>query len=221
MAFVGAAIGGAAVLGGGFLQAGAARDAAKMQAAASERAAQLQYEMFMKQREDQAPWRQAGGIALSQMGNPEFQRDFTKEDFQQDPGYQFRMQEGQKALERSAAAKGGLQSGGTLKALSRYGQDFASNEYGNAYNRFNANLDRRFGRLSSLAGLGQTANNQVGAAAQNYGNNVSQNYMSLGNALGASRIAEGNAWGGTINSLGKIGQDTWMKKQQEAQGNKV
>ena len=68
--------------------------------------------------------------------------------FQADPGYGFRLSEGMKALERSAAARGGLMSGGTGKALQRYGQDLASQEYGNAFQRFQQDRAAR-------AGLGQ------------------------------------------------------------------
>jgi hypothetical protein len=60
---------------------------------------------------------------------------FRAEDLQVDPGYGFRLSEGLKALERSAAARGGLLSGGTGKALTRYGQEMASQEFGNAFNR--------------------------------------------------------------------------------------
>lgn len=141
--------------------------------------------------------------------DPEMTRSFTAADFQEDPGYQFRMQEGQKALERSAAARGGLQSGGTLKAISRYGQDFASNEYQNAYNRFNNDRTNRFNRLSALAGVGQTANSQVASAGSNYANNYGQNTMGAANAAGAAGIAQANMYNNTLSGLG----NTWMQYQ--------
>lgn len=109
-------------------------------------------------------------------------------DFNADLGYAFRMSEGQKAIERSAAARGGLNSGATMKALTRFGQDTASSEFNNAYNRFNADRDRRYNRLSSLAGLGQTAQAQVNQAGMNYGNNVSSNLVGMGNAAAAAKI---------------------------------
>lgn len=210
-----ALLGGAAISGlGGLISSkmgsDAAGDAAKMQADAANRATDLQGKMFQQQRADQEPWRQAGMGALSQLGNADFQRDFQASDFTKDPGYDFRMQEGAKALERSAAARGSLQSGGTLKALSRYGQDFASNEYNNAYNRFNADRDRRFNRLSSLAGVGQTANSQVAAAGQNYANQAGQNMMGAANAQGAAGIASANAWGGALSNIGKNWMDASM-----------
>lgn len=151
--------------------------------------------------------------------DPELTRSFTNDDFVKDPGYDFRMQEGQKALERSAAARGGLQSGGTMKALSKYGQDYASNEYQNAYNRFNNDKSTRFNRLSSLAGGGQTAATQLGNAGMNYANNVGQNSMGAANAQGAAGIAGANAWGGALSGLGNLGmQGAWMNQWNKSQG---
>lgn len=157
--------------------------------------------MFDQQRADNQPWLEAGKGALGGLQADEFKKDFTMSDFQQDPGYAFRMAEGQKALERSAAAKGGLNSGGTMKALARYGQDYASNEFNNAYNRFNSDRDRRFNRLSSLAGIGQTANTQIGQAGMNYGNSVAGNEIGMGNAAGANYIAQGNKMGTMFNNM--------------------
>ena len=228
MSFVAVAIGGSAVagLGGAYLQSRAAGSAADKQEQAARDANQLQYQMYQQQRADQEPWRAAGIKALSGLGDADFSRDFTMADFQKDPGYDFRMQEGQKALERSAAARGGLQTGGALKALSRYGQDYASNEFQNAYNRFNADRDRRFNRLSSLAGVGQTASTNMGNAAGNYGNAAAGNITGAANAAGAAGIASANAWGGALSGLGKMGmegaslynQGKWMDQWTKNQG---
>lgn len=163
---------------------------AQRQAAAV--AEQRQQSMYDQTRADQAPWREAGARALGGMENADFQRDFSMGDFQADPGYQFRMQEGMKALQGSAAARGSLNSGATLKALTKYGQDFASNEYTNAYNRFNSDRDRRFNRLASLAGVGQTATNQMQAANTNFGNSMADLAMGVGNARAASHINQAN-----------------------------
>jgi len=202
MSWVAVAVGGGAIVGG-YIASKGAGDAAQTQADAANRASDAQQAMYMQQREDATPWRYAGMRALGGMESGDFQRDFTMNDFQKDPGYDFRMQEGQKALERSAAARGGLQSGATMKALSRYGQDFASNEYSNAYNRFNSDRDRRFNRLASLAGLGQTANSQVMQAGQNAANQIGQNTVGAANAIGASQIAQSNIWGNTLSGLGQ------------------
>jgi hypothetical protein len=207
VAAIGTLAGGAGKLIGAKMESDAAKDAAGIQSAAADRATQLQERMYNQSRADNEPWRQAGLGALSKMGDADYMRDFTAADFQQDPGYAFRMQEGQKALERSAAARGGLQSGGTLKALSRYGQDFASNEYQNAYTRFNADRDRRFGRLSNLAGMGQTATGQNAAYGQNYANQASENITGAANAQAAGKIGSANAWGGALSSIGQMGMD--------------
>lgn len=149
--------------------------------------------MYDQQRKDLAPWRDAGLSSLTGMQNQDFQRDFTGSDFQKDPGYEFRLAEGAKALERSAAAKGSVQSGGTLKALSRYNQDFATNEYNNVYNRFNADRDRRFGRLSNIAGMGLNATTQGVNAAGQFGSMYGQNMTNMGNAYAAGNMAKGKA----------------------------
>lgn len=146
-------------------------------------------------------------------GYGDLTRKFTLADFTTDPGYQFRLGEGQSAIERSAAARGGALSGGALKAIQQYGQNFASNEYGNAYNRFVGDQTNRFNRLSSLAGLGQTANNSLGAAAQNYGNNAASNILAAGNATSAGAIGRSNAYANGLNSLATIGSMYYMNQQ--------
>jgi hypothetical protein len=142
---------------------------------------------------------------------------------QNDPGYQFRLDQGQKALENSAAARGGLLSGGTGKALQDYGQQYASNEYGNVYNRalgqyqqnyniFQNDQANKFNRLASLAGLGQTSAGQLTSAGQSAANNISNidlgSANQIGNQLnnaGAARgsgyVGVGNAISGGLNNL--------------------
>lgn len=120
-------------------------------------------------------------------------------DFQGDPGYQFRQQEGQAGVENSAASRGMLLSGATLKALSRYNQDYASNEFGNAYNRYNMNQEKRFNRLASVAGIGQNAANTVASAGMNYANNASQNILGAGNATAAGYMGAANAISGGLS----------------------
>lgn len=204
MSAVAAAIGGSAALGlgGAIMQSGAAKDAAQMQADASRYAADQQRQMYEEQRSDQQPWRQAGVGALSQMQDPYFQQNFSMSDFQQDPGYQFRMDQGMKALQASAAARGGLMSGNMGQALAQYGQDYASNEYQNAYNRFTNNQATRFNRLASIAGVGQAANSAVGAAGQNYANSVGGLMTGAANAGAAATIGSANAWSGALSGIG-------------------
>src|SRR5262249_15311890 len=102
---------------------------------------------------------------------------------QNDPGFQFRLKQGQQALERSAAARGSLLTGGTMKDLTNYAQDYASNEYNNVYNRamgeylnryniFKQNQNDQFNRLAALSGIGQTSTSQLMGAGQNAASNV-------------------------------------------------
>jgi len=164
------AIGGSALLG-----ASAAKSAASTQAAAADRAAELQNQQFQQTREDLAPYRAAGQTALNALTPlaTNYQK-FGMDQFQQDPGYAFRLSEGQKALDRQAAARGGLISGGALKAAQRYGQDMGSQEYMNAFNRYQTERNAQLNPLQSLAGVGQTTTNQLGqfgaANAANVGN---------------------------------------------------
>lgn len=220
MSFIAVAIGGSALVGaaagayGASKSAGAAQDAASLQAAAANRATDLQKSEYDQTRADQQPWRDAGVTALSGLSNPDFQKSFTAADFTADPGYQFRMDQGQKALERSAAAKGGLQSGGTMKAIADYGQNAASAEYQNAYNRFNQDRDSRFNKLSSIAGTGQVATNTTDAAGANYANNAGANITGAANAAGAAGIAGANAWSNGLSAVGNAGTgaaNNWMQ----------
>jgi hypothetical protein len=220
MSFIAVAIGGSAVmgLGGSLIGANAAENSGAMQAQAAREATALQEKMYNQNRADQEPWRKAGTVALSGMQDRDYQRDFTMADFQADPGFEFRMREGMKALDRSASARGNLNSGAAMRGIARYGQDMASQEYGNAYNRFNSDRDRRFNRLSALAGIGQTANSQVGQAGANYANNAGANMMGAANAAGAAGMSAANQWGSTLNNLGNIGmQGAWMNKWSGAQ----
>jgi hypothetical protein len=146
-------------------------------------------------------------------GFGDLNRSFTLADFQKDPGYQFRMDEGAQGLERSAAARGGLMNGGSLKALERYRQGFASNEFNNAFNRDQADKTSRFNRLSSLAGIGQTSANQVGQMGMNTANQVSNNQLSQANAQAAGQVGSANAISGGLQSIGN-----WWQQQNALKG---
>lgn len=215
MSFVAVAIGGAAVVGAG-ASIYSANKAADGQEKAASNANATQKSMFNQQRKDHEPYRNAGNWAVGAMKDSDFQRDFTASDFRADPGYDFRMSEGQKALERSAAARGGLQSGGTLKALTKYSQGVASDEYQNAYNRFNQDRDRRFGRLSGIAGLGQASAANSAAAAQNYANQYGANVTGAANASGAAGIASANAINSSLSGIAQAGMDMHSMNQQKS-----
>lgn len=179
MSGVATAIVGTAVVGG-YMQDQAGKRAVGAQKEAAAASDATQRYMYDTTRKDFQPYRDVGTRALTGLEGNNFMDGFSG-----DPGYQFRLGEGMKAIENSAAARGNLNSGATLKALTRYGQDFASNEYGNAYNR-------EYGRLSQLAGLGQASTAQTAASGQSMANSVSANQTGMGNALAAQQIAGAN-----------------------------
>jgi hypothetical protein len=113
--------------------------------------------------------------------------------YKQDPGYAFRLSEGQKALDRQAAARGGLISGGALKAAQRYGQEMGSQEYTNAFNRYQVERAARLNPLQSLTGMGQTTAQQIGAAGSNMAGNVGEAYMGGANARASGYVGGANA----------------------------
>jgi len=134
-----------------------------------------------------------------------YTKDFGMGDFQQDPGYGFRMSEGLKALDRTAAARGGLLSGSNLKGAQRFGQDLASQEYTNAFNRYQVNRSNQINPLQTFMGSGQSATNVLGSAGQNYANQAGEAYMGAGNARASGYIgsanALSNAFGGVSNAF--------------------
>lgn len=205
-AMIGSAVVGAAGSAYAGKQAG---KAAKTQADSADRASQIQQENFEQTRQDLAPYKQAGDSSLSQlmgqMGeNGYFNQNFTGQDIYSDPSYQFRLQQGQDSIQSSAAAQGGLLSGATLKALQNYGQESASQEYGSAYNRFNADQTNRYNRLSNLVGVGQNAAAQVGNAGAQTAQAVANNTMSGANSIAAGQVANANNWSNTANNLGSM-----------------
>jgi hypothetical protein len=136
-----------------------------------------------------------------------YTRDFSMQDFEADPGYAFRMSEGMKGVERSAAARGGLLSGANLKNIQRFGQDLGSQEYMNAFNRYQTNRANQLNPLQSLMGSGQTAANTLGSAAQQYGQSAGEMALQGANARASGYVGSANAWnqalGGVTNALGQ------------------
>ena len=178
----------------------ASKSAASTQAAAADRAAELQREQFERQVELQAPFREAGVRALPELEAASRYTPFGMGQFQQDPGYAFRLAEGQKALERNAAARGGLISGGALKAAQRYGQEMGTQEYTNAFNRYQTERQARLNPLQSLAGFGQTSVNQLGQAGQNYASNVGNLMTGGAAAQAAGQVGAANAITGGLGT---------------------
>jgi hypothetical protein len=193
--WVAGAVVGSAVIGGM-----AAGDAASTQAASADRAADLQYKQYEQTRQDQMPWMEAGKTALNKLIPLTDYKNFSMSDFQADPGYSFRMSEGMKGLERSAAARGGLLSGSTLKGIQRFGQDLASQEYTNAFNRYQTERAARLQPLQSLAGVGQTTAQQIGQSGMQTAQNIGDIQMSGAAARASGYVGGANALTGALNT---------------------
>ena len=195
MPWMALAIGGSALLG-----ASAAKSAASTQADAANRAADLQNQQFQQTREDLAPYRAAGVNALGKLEGMADYTMFGPEQFSKDPGYGFRLSEGQKALDRQAAARGGLISGSALKAAQRYGQEMGSQEYTNAFNRYQIERAAKLGPYQSLANVGQTTANQLGQYGAANATNVG-NLMTGGAAANAAgQVGASNAFTGGLGT---------------------
>lgn len=211
------------IVGGGLLNMGGSILGGKKQAKSAKKAAKYQLIAQREAAQRLEPWRKRGDVASQEiqtlMGLQGGDADsdqygaFSKFNFEKDPGYDFRMQEGMKGVENSAAARGMQLSGAAMKALNRYNQGFASNEYGNAFNRFQTDRGNRFNMLTDIAnkGLGSTNNlNQIGMnTAQQRGNYAIQE----GNAKAGMIKGAMNALGGMATGLsGMAHQNQMMDK---------
>lgn len=227
-------------------QAAAANHAADLNYKASQDALNFQKQQYQTAQEQQAPWLQAGqnglsalqyglgtggsangtGVAQGSLMTP-YGQSFTAPTGlteQNDPGYQARLKLGTDAIQRSAAARGGVVTGGTAKALDTYGQDYASNEYGNVYNRalndyttnynaYNQNQANQYNKLAALSGVGQQQAQQLASQGQQASNNVTSNllnsaqqqgqdYQNAGAATASGYVGGANAYGGALNGIG-------------------
>lgn len=186
-------------------QAAATSQAADLQSQVAREQLALQQRMYEEGVTRQQPWLEAGKTALNKLVPLTDYQQFGMPQFQADPGYGFRMSEGMKALERSAAARGGLLSGSTLKATQRFGQDLASQEYQNAFNRYQAERAARLQPLQSLAGVGQTTAQQLGAAGQQFAGQSAQTAgqmaANVGDLMTSGAAARASGYVGGANAL--------------------
>lgn len=180
-------------IAGSVIQAGAGYAGAKAQQRAADRATDEQRRQFNKQIELQEPFRQAGVNALPELIEASRYTPFSMEQFQQDPGYAFRMREGLKALDRTAAARGGLLGGNQLRGITQFGQDLASQEYTNAFNRYQSERAARLNPLQSLAGMGQSNAATMAQQAGQFGQNMAENALMRGNMRASGYAGIANA----------------------------
>lgn len=190
-------------------QSAAALEAARIQAQAAQEQVRRAEQTFAQQQQLLGPFQQAGVNALSRIQaglapGGEFAQPFTADRFQADPGYAFRLSEGQKALERQSAARGGLMSGAALKAATRFGQEMGSQEFQNAFNRYYAERAAVLNPLMDIYGTGYGAAGQLSGAAGTMGSNIA-NYLGTGaRAQAAGVLDSANA----LADAARMGQQT-------------
>lgn len=222
----------AASMIGGAISSSGAQSAARTQADAANRAADLQKQMFDKQVELQDPYRQAGLTGQNRLmellglggnagaaGYGRYARDFGMQDYQQDPGYRFRLSEGLKALGHTAGARGGLISGQTMKGMQDYAQNSASNEYQNAFNRYQTNRANQLAPLGSLMTSGQAAASNQAAQAGQYGVNAGNLMSQAGQSIAAGQLGSANTMGNALASMGSAYQQQQQQNQNQANFN--
>lgn len=178
---------------------------ADAQVKSAEQMNKLAWRMYENSRNDSLPYYKAGRAGLSSLmqlagftrnGNDTWQAgtpDASLTRLMMDPGYQFRLNQGMDALQNSVAARGGLLSGNTLKAISNYGQDYASNEYGNAFNR-----------LASLAGIGQAEAGNMAQQNNMLTDQVGQGYQMAGQARASGYAGKANAVNNMLDQQMKL-----------------
>lgn len=209
--FAAAAVG---TIGSSLISSNSSSNAANTQANAANQATQAQLQMFNQTQQNLKPFLQGGtnslaalmsylGIGPNGSFNPNAPgvAPFSAQQFQASPGYAWQKQQGIDAIQNSAAAKGGVTGGNTLKALDQFGTGLANQDYYNAMNAYLTQQGNVFNRLYDLTGTGANAAASLGGFAQNTGQSIGSNIIGAGNALAAGQIGQGNAMSGGLNSL--------------------
>lgn len=186
----GAVIAGGAAIVGGALSNKGAKDAAKASQGAGDAAILEQRAARDQFQQNIAPYLNAGQQALPQL-NALAQGDYSG--FLNSPDYQFANQQGLQALDRSAAARGSLFSGGADADRIAFGQGLASQQLGQHRNY-----------LLNLAGMGQNAAVGAGTAAQQSANNIGSILQGQGQAQAAGAINSANSWGNALQGLAGV-----------------
>lgn len=189
---------------GGAMGASASRSAMRQQLAALKEARGEISRAYEESKGYYTPYAQAGEEGLNRLRDI-MNKPFSMSDLQLDPGYQFRLKEGLKGIEGTAAARGGLLSGATMKGAQRYGQEMASQEYGNAYNRY-LQLPMYF------SGMGErTAGARAGLSSQ-YGSNIANLMGQGGQAQAAGTMGAANAWSNALSGVSNAAGSYMMAK---------
>jgi hypothetical protein len=153
----------------------------------------------------QLPWEQAQN-ATPDPSVGSLLKKFSLSDLNADPVYQtsleFGLNEGRRGIENMARARGRLNSGATLKELTKFGTDYGGTKAADSYNRFVNDQTNIYNRLAGVAGTGQQAATTTAGVGQNTANNVGNIITAQGNARGAASLAQGNAYGQGFSTIG-------------------
>ena len=193
---------------GGIMGSKASKRAAEQSAQAMREAAQIQERMFQQQRADLAPYRETGYTALGDITKrmPLFTAQFGPEQMAQylDPSMEFRRKLGEQTTARMLNVGGGAISGNTLRGLEEFGQNLASTEFGNAFNRFQNERTNIYNTLANIAGMGQQSVNTGVQASQQAAGNLGQLAVGMGQTQAAGTVGSANALGGAIQGVGNM-----------------
>jgi hypothetical protein len=163
------------------------------------------------------PYTTKGITALNKMAeDPYFTQQFTNKDLNATlaPGYDFRLRQGQQANLMANNVSGGAVSGNALRSLQDYTQNFASGEYGTAFNQFQAQRSNIYSNLQNIANMGLTGTTGQANAMIGTGTNVASLTNAAGNAQAASQIAQGNIYGNVANTAGNAAAYYAMNQNQ-------
>ncbi|MBN1849411.1 MAG: hypothetical protein JW932_12590 [Deltaproteobacteria bacterium] len=180
----------------------AADKATQAQLEAADAATKLQWKMFYQNREDLAPWREAGTNALNKLVD---MVETGPGEFEASPGYQFRLGEGEQAINRALASRGQYDSGKAMKVLTRFNQDYATKEYDNFLARWYKSLTP----FQSLAGIGQTTAEETAEMGANVARDAAANYLYKGNVRASGYINEQNINNQMYNNMAGAA-DNWL-----------
>lgn len=216
------AIGGAAVVG-----AVGANMAANTQASAAQNSQNIQQQMYNQTVGYEAPYRQAGQEAQSQLnyllgdgapgssgtaksssggGYGSLLTPFTAANFQSlSPAYQFQLQQGQQGVLNADSSGQGALSGAALKDLTSFNQGLANTSFNNAFNQYQTQQGNIYGRLAGIAQQGQAAASNQATGASNFGSSIGQSATNVGTALGAGTVGAANSLSSGLSNLGLLG----------------
>lgn len=199
-------------IGGALIGSDASRSASNKQLDAARESNAMQQNMYDQTVARNAPWVSGGTQSFNALldrlglsgntgaaGYGTFGRTPTASDVMAEPGYQFGLDQGMNVLQNQLNARGMNYSGEQLKAINRYGNDYATTKYDAAFNRNQAAQQQAYNQLSGAAGMGQASANNTAAAGAGMATQYGNNLQGGANAAAANALAQGNLWTNAIN----------------------